>query len=29
VAVQGERVIGDLETKALGDLPLPRLDILV
>ncbi len=29
VAVQGERVIGDLETEALGDLPLPLLDILV
>jgi hypothetical protein len=29
VAVQGERVVGDLETEALGDPPLPFLDILV
>ena len=29
VAVQGERVIGDLETESLGNLPLPLLDILV
>jgi hypothetical protein len=29
VAVQGERVIGDFESQALGDPPLPFLDIFV
>jgi hypothetical protein len=29
VAVQGERMVGDLEAEPLGDPPLPFLDVFV